>query len=114
MVSKIPAMVDMALDQEEKAEVSNPSPPKYPWGLSICLCQDELDKLNIDSEDVAIGDLLHMHSLAKVTSISSNETEDGGLKTSIQLQVIAISAEDEEEEDAEAEPEMKRTSKFYK
>lgn len=112
-MNKIPAMVSMALDKEEQAEMMNPSPPMYPYGLCISLCDDEIEKLNLDTEDVSVGDMIHMHSLAKITSISQRDDENNGPCCRIELQIIAISAENEEDEDAEAESEMKRTSKLY-
>lgn len=114
MVSKIPAMVSMALDKEEQTEMMNPSPPMYPYGLCISLCDDEIEKLNLDTTDVSVGDLIHMHSMGKVTSISQRDDENSGSCCRIEIQIIAISAENEADEDEEAESNMKsRSSKFY-
>lgn len=106
---KIPAMVDMAMDAKEQAEMMNPSPPKYPYGLSISLCDDELEKLNLDTDDVSVGDMLHMHCLAEVTSVSKRDDGDGPC-CRIELQICYISAEDESEENKESES---VTSKLY-
>lgn len=118
----IPSMVDMKRTPAEKTEAYEydvPSPmnqPDYPYGLSISLCEEELDKLNIDYEDVAPGDLVHMHSMCMVTSVSKNDNQHSGPTCRIELQITHIAAEDESEEDEEAEEEMKssgRTSKLY-
>lgn len=85
------------MSSKEKAEMSTPSLPRYPYGLSLSLCQDELEKLDIDKADIGVGDMLHLHCLAKVTSVSSNETEDGE-NCRVELQVTHIAAESEDEE----------------
>lgn len=110
MVSRIPAMADMSMSQKEKEEVQNPSPPQYPYGLCISLCQDELEKLGLSAEELGVGDMIHLHSLAKVTSVSSYDSENGSHQR-VELVLAYISAEDEEEEDKEAD---RSISKLYK
>lgn len=110
MVDKIPSMVDMAFSQEEKEDFSKPTLPRYPYGLCLSLCQDELDKLGIEIGDVGVGDMLHLHCLAKVTSVSSNENENGS-SSRVELQVTHIAAEDEDEENKEVD---KKTRKLYR
>lgn len=104
-------MQDMSLTPQESKEISEPSLPKYPYGLCISLCQDELDKLNLSEEELCVGDMLHLHCLAKVTSVSSNETEDGSYSR-VELVITHIAAESEDEENDEEER-PSRTSKFY-
>ena len=108
-MEKLPKFVDMAIDMEEAAEMQSPisdmsHTPKYPYGLCISLCDNEIDKLDLE-DDCEIGDLLHMHCLAKVTAISKNEMESGS-RTRIELQIIGISCEDEDAENEDAEEEM--------
>lgn len=112
-MKKLPAMVDMAMDDEEKAEYSAPSisTPKYPYGLSISLCEKELEKLGIDENDLEVGDMLHLHALAKITSVSSQEYEEGS-HCRVELQICYLSGEDEDEENEEEEKSV--TSKLYK
>lgn len=111
MVKRMSGFVDMAMDGEEKQEYMNPSadPPKYPYGLCISLCQDELEKLNLDDEELSVGDMIHLHALAKVTSVSSFDSESGSHKR-VELVLAFIEAEDEEDENEEAD----KTSKLYK
>ena len=106
-MEKIPAMVSMEMTQTEKEEYSKPSPPRYPYGLCISLCQDELEKLNLDDEELQVGDMIHIHSLARVTSVSSYDSESGSNKR-VELVLAYISAEDEAEEDREEENETPR------
>lgn len=110
MVDKIPPMVDMSATAEEAEEILQPSPPKYPYGLCISFCQDELEKLGLDEEELCIGDLLHLHALAKVTSVSSYDSENGSSKR-VELVLAYIAAEDEDKEDDEAEKPMKDITK---
>lgn len=97
--------VDMAMSPQEALEEygSSPTPdasklPKYPYGLCISLCKDEIDKLGLDVSDLEIGDFLHLHSMARVTSYSLRETE-GGSDPRIELTLAFIEVEDEGEED---------------
>lgn len=108
MVRRLPAMVSMELDQKETTEFEHPSPPKYPYGLCICLCQDELDKLNLDVNDVNIGDMIHLFCVAEVTSISRDERQGQAPSTRVQLQITNIAADDEDTENYSV------TKKLYK
>lgn len=99
------SFVDMALTPEESEELNGfPTPsaklPKYPYGLCISLCNDELEKLGIEVSDLGLGDFLHLHSLAKVTSISCNDTESGST-CRVELVLAFIDCEDEGMEDEE-------------
>lgn len=114
--------VDMAMTPQETLEdygaVSSPPDvsklPKYPYGLCISLCKDEIDKLGLDVADLEIGDFLHLHSMARVTSFSIRETE-GGSDPRIELTLAFIEVEDEGEEDDEADKMSKKDipSKLY-
>lgn len=106
-MDKIPAMVDMAATPDEEQEILSPSPPKYPYGLCISLCQDELEKLGLEEEELSVGDMIHLHALAKVTSVSSYESEDGS-HDRVELVLAYIAAEDEDEENEEEDRETPR------
>lgn len=114
-------MVDMALGPEEKgkdypmAMPMDSGQPKYPYGLSISLTDEELEKLDLEP-DCEVGELIHLTAMAKVTSVSQNETTDGK-RCRIELQIIALGAEDEDEEGEEEEeaPKFKRgIARLYK
>jgi len=95
-------MVDMRMDQKEKAEMMSPSPPDYPFGLCISLCQDELEKLGLLDADIEVGDMLHLQIMTKVTSYSENDNEVSGPTCRVELQVTHIGGvEDEDTEDQE-------------
>lgn len=107
----LPNFVDMAKTPaeiaEDKAEIEEQKfvEPIYPYGLSICLTQEEIDKLDLD-EDVAVGDYLHIHALAKVTSVSSREMSDGEADRRVEMTLTHIAAESEDEENEESEDAM--------
>lgn len=118
----IPAMVDMARSQKDKEDSVAVNPidavPTYPYGLCISLCEDELDKLNLDTQDVGIGDMIHLFCMATVTSISKNDNQNGS-SCRVELQITHISSESEDEENEEedqAEDKSKKDipSRLYK
>jgi hypothetical protein len=95
-------MISMERTAPEMAEVANPTfnAPKYPWGLSVRFDQEILDKLNLDTSDVEVGDMLHMQCFAEVTSVSKNDTGDGE-KCCIELVLTRIGLENENTEYAD-------------
>lgn len=126
-------MVDMALDQTDKNQLgmtATPTPdyPKYPYGLCIRLTHNELEKLGVDHNDWSIGDMFHLFAMAKVTSISSHESE-GGDNCCVEMQITHLAGESESEENEDMEeqeetpeeeakeqesaPEKKRRPNYY-
>lgn len=97
----LPNFVDMAKSPEQIAEDSMPYDMQkhetnvYPYGLGICFGQQELDKLNLDG-DCEPGDMVHLSCIARVTSVSKNETNEG-MKTRIEMQIERIAVEGEED-----------------
>lgn len=113
-MEKIPQMVDMAINSEDEGDglpeaVNLRIPQQYPYGLNICLNDQSLEKLNME-DDCEVGDHVHFHCLAKVTSVSNNEN----MGKRVELQITAMSAENEEEENAAAEEEMERPKISHK
>ena len=107
--------VDMELDDEDKIDFSiccGPSPdyaepkklvPQYPWGLRICLTQSEIEKLDLDQDDVEAGAYVHLKAFARVTSVSSDSMRDGRTGevrnvSRVELQIEKIAVEDEDDE----------------
>lgn len=100
--------VDMSLSpQEAQDQYGSPTPvsqlPKYPYGLCICFGPEEIAKLGIEDE-CSVGDILHLHALAKVTSYSKRDTESGS-DTRIEMVLAFIEVEDEDEENEEEDDE---------
>ena len=113
----IPQMTDLAFTDEEKAEKAKEwgpcegeeTPkyrgPDYPYRMTFMLTERELCLTGLDEAGIAVGDMLHGHFFAKVTSISSEDC-DGKEYRSVTLQITHLSAEDEAEEDKESEDEI--------
>ena len=99
-------LIDMARTDAEKSEqMPLVQDEKYPYGLRITLNSSELEKLDVDHSDWAVGETFHIHALAKVVSKSANETEGGGENCCIQLQLTHMAGESEDAED-ESDGEM--------
>lgn len=94
-------MVDLSTTPEEMVSslTNQTQGPHYPSGCSICLTKDVIDKLNVDHTDWKVGDLFHLHAIAKVTSIHEGRVE---------LQMTHLSGESESEEDEQAEDQMEQ------
>lgn len=108
-------LTDMAKTEDESEKDTSPlmQDNKYPYGLRICLTQDELEKLGVDHSDWEIGATFHLHAFAKVTSISENEVAGGEKTCSVSLQITHLAgesedAEDEEEEEEDDEPSLEK------
>lgn len=112
--------VDMAMSMAEAVE-ANSFPPKpdtlakYPYGLCISLCKDEMEKLDLNFEDMEVGEILHLHALARVTSRSNQETE-GGDNPRIELVLAFLEVENEDKENQEEDrvTPAKKLAKLYK
>lgn len=106
---KIRAMTDMRRTPAEKTDAV-PTPAEgqdYPWGLQIALTQDELDKLGL-TDEVEIGDMLHLHCMAKVTSVHKSASEASGKNCRVELQITHMTGEDEDSENEAATPADRR------
>lgn len=91
-------LVDMATSPPEIKDASIPmmNEPLYDYGLSLCFGQETLDKLGLDT-DVEVGDMIDLRALAKVTSVSKNDTGDGE-KCRVELTLTHIGVENENTE----------------
>lgn len=104
----VPAMADMRRTEAEKEEAAEAAIPTaasmedYPWGLRICLTEAELAKIGFESGELEVGDMVHLHCFATVTSCSENST-DQGKTCRVEMTLTHISAEDEDEENEEEE-----------
>lgn len=123
-MSGFQAMVDMAKSPAEikKDMPSMPMPastseggpkmPVYPYGLCISLTEEEMAKMGMQNELPAVGDMIHLAAMAKVTSVSQNErVDEAGNKTNccrVELQITHMASI--EDEDAETE---QRRGRFY-
>jgi hypothetical protein len=82
-------MVDMKMSAKEAKEQSSPSTdegPRYPYGLSINLGAEEMEKLGI-GDSVEVGDVVTVTAKANVTSKSAFQTMLGKSEGSLCLQI---------------------------
>lgn len=83
----------------------------YPYGLCISLDDETLEKLGLD-DDCEPGDHINLSALAKVTSVSKNDTADGQ-RCRVELQITHLGTdEDEEEEEEEESPRMRLRPRY--
>lgn len=91
--------IDLAMTDEEKIDAVMPIPtekPEYPYGMRICLCGPELEKLDID-EMPEVGDYIDLRAFATVTSVSDNG--GGNRRVELQIEKLALENEGDEEPD---------------
>lgn len=90
--------------------------PAYPYGLTICLNEDSLDKLGLGGDLPDVGDQVTIIAVGTVTSASANESKkaDGGTvvhkRVEIELREMGVQGD----ELAQAEEALaKRTKRWY-
>jgi hypothetical protein len=103
---KMHPMVDMALDDEDILDMPLPYPvdqkPEYPWGLRICLTDAEFKLLDLDPSEAFVGGIVHLHALARITSVSANDSGDGMCnRVEMQIESLCVEGEDIENEEAD-------------
>lgn len=97
-------LVDMKMSPKEaKAELmpSAKEGPRYPWGLQLNLDEEILDKLKV-VDLPAVGETYTLTATCEVTGANSSETQGGGKRRSLSLQITKMAplADDEGKKDA--------------
>jgi hypothetical protein len=83
------ALVNMKMSAEQAMEYPSSDlseAPKYPYGLSISLEDDAIDKLGIGWK-LEVGDTVSINAKARVTSKSARETMLSDTEESLCLQI---------------------------
>ena len=84
--------VSMALTKGEKSDLKKETvlseAPEFPFGLSVHLDEDSLEKLKVKELPEAGTEFL-MNTTVKVTSVSEHEDEDG-TRRSVGLQITEM------------------------
>lgn len=95
-------LVEMARSASEIKDATAPiiNEPLYDYGLTLRLNSESLEKLNLDDEDVEVGDLLDFRAMAKVTSVSRHDT-GGGSKCCVELQIVMMGIPENESTEAD-------------
>lgn len=94
-------MTDMELDDESQLDAAMPiamsEKPRYPYGLQLCLTDEEFAKLGLDSDDAVEGGIVHGHFLARISSVTRTERDgEKSCRCELQIEDLAIESEDEE------------------
>lgn len=93
-------LVSMKLSKKDRdarmGEVASSSPdmPAYPWGLSVTLDDDVLEKLGLGLGDFTVGNSMTLIAKVDVTACSSNETKGQDARVSVSLQITDLCLED--------------------
>jgi len=92
-------LVDMARpktmrDLAVATDPPNYHEPRYPYGLKLDLCEEELKKLGLDADDFILDEDVMVYAKAKIcrTSKSEYQCEDGEIKSNqtVELQVTHL------------------------
>jgi hypothetical protein len=86
-------MVDMEMDDERQLDhpmpIGMPERARYPYGLRICLCDGELEKLGLGA-DCDEGDYLDIRAFATVISVHK---ESGMNRVELQIEKMSVESE---------------------
>ncbi len=75
-----------------------PERARFPYGLRLCLCDEELTKLGLDA-DCDEGDYLDIRAFATVISVHK---ENGANRVELQIEKMSVENESTEPTDDEA------------
>lgn len=117
-MNRLGTMKSMEYDDEDSMDAAMPIPmsekPRYPYNLRISLTDKELAKLQLDHTEAEVGGMVHGCFMARITSVSSNETDDGERRcVELQIENLGIASEDEENAEAMAEKPKKPRRVLY-
>jgi len=97
----MPKLINMKMDDADRkntaleaAQPTKESGPAYPWGLSINLEKESLDKLGIDLSDYAVGDKISLVADCYVKSLRQSESYEGNYQEkSMEIQLTDMAVE---------------------
>lgn len=91
-------LISMKRTKAEQKESTEAGPamdmPAYPWGLTVRLDNDSLEKLEEDAGDYKAGDELLLVARVTVAETSTRQTLVGGKSQSLELQITELCLED--------------------
>jgi hypothetical protein len=93
--------IDKAEREAQTAEMVKSDGPEYPYGLSVHLDNDALEKVGLSTLPKVEGTML-LVARVKVVSVSSNEHEGMGKHRSVGLQITDMALEKDGGKDAAA------------
>ncbi len=112
-------MISLELDDETQFDspvvsAISPDKPRFPYGTRISLEDAQLKAIGLDPADCCIGGMIHIHGLARITSVSQNDSE-GGQHSRVELQIEQMCCvESEDSENAAADEKMDRAARRKK
>lgn len=117
-MARLNPMVSMEMDDESILDAAMPIPmperQRFPYGLRICLTDKEMDKMELDIGDAVVGGMVHLHAMARITSVSQNDTPDGKCgRVELQIEDMCVESEDEENEMEDREEDRGRRSPLH-
>ena len=94
-----PKLVNMKLSKADADAKMEPSSlmtdrPLFPYGLSLSLDDDGLDKLGLTMDDFTVGKSMTLIAQVDVTGCSMNERQGEDASTNISLQITDLCLED--------------------
>ena len=96
-------LVDMEMNDERQLDhpmpFDMPERARFPYGLRLCFCDEELTKLGLDA-DCDVGDYFDIRAFATVLSVHK---EDGSRRVEVQIEKMAVENETTEAPDDETE-----------
>ena len=101
-------MVDLKNLTKSEVEVaaSAPSAPKYPWGMQLRFDSDTMPKFP-ELSGMDVGGKVRIVGIGEVTSISKNESKDGGKNECIEIQIVKLAVDSEDSFDSAFEKAVK-------
>jgi hypothetical protein len=107
---------DMA-DMPAVAPAGKISGPKYPYGLCLSLDDESLEKLGLDGDLPEVGEVLQFSAIARVTSASMNEHENGAGASDtccrVELQITDMGVPAANPAEVQVERSAARRKRFY-
>lgn len=117
-MAKMHPMVSLELDDDEQYDAVPimGAKPRFPYGTRISLTEKELEKMKLDHADAVVGGMIHLHAMARITSVSENDTDQGKCcRIELQIEDMCVESEDEENEIEEAaEDRSARRRRMYR
>ena len=92
---------------EERYKVAPSSGEDYPYGLTLNLGKDELEKLGIDDLP-AVGDEQYFYIACKVTRVHASASENDESK-GVEMQITKMALEESPKEEEDEDKKDKRT-----
>jgi hypothetical protein len=97
-------MISMKLSPEKRKEMSSPRGPRYPYGLRLCLDDEQIGKLKMPA-DLRVGGLVHVMGVARVIEVGQDESAGNGkgMTRRMELQIEDLAIEVKSKKPAPAE-----------